>query len=522
MNLKLRSQTIIDGHFSPDQILSFFLNLRQIEPTPSLPAFKVKTLKINPSQNILIYGDYDVDGITSTAILWQSLYSQGYKVTPFIPDRQKDGYGFKAESFFRFQKEKGIKFDVLITIDNGIVAHSEFKKIPKIKIIVIDHHLPDKHKLSVDQLIHSPDLSAAGLAYFVAQKFDPKPDLGLAALGTVADCLPLTGPNRSIVYHGLRQLRLNPNPGIKKLIQISRARQDSLSAYDLGFLLGPRINAVGRLSNPTDALRLLCSPNSIVAGKYAAVLNDLNLDRQTLQKESLDLAEKQADPKQKLLFIAHKSFHPGIIGLIAGRLTEKYYLPSIVISLNGEVAKGSCRSIKELNIISTLRQSSDLLIDVGGHPAAAGFSILDKNIPKFQKKITQIINRKLKNKILKPTLEVDAQMKLSAVTPKNIKALEKLEPFGIANPEPLFLFKSLKIISKRLLGQTNDHLKLKLDDPGTKFPENIPTEAIAFKKGKLDKELGVGDLIDVVARLDLNTWNGITTPQLVVKEIIKN
>lgn len=519
MRINLKSKTIIDRSFTPDQLLSLFLNSRHLELKPPFPEFKVSKLKITPTDHILIYGDYDVDGLTATAILWLALHRQGFRVTPFIPDRQKDGYGFKADSFFRIQQEKGISFDCLITVDNGIVAHSEFKKLKKTKIIVIDHHLPDKHKLPIDQLIHSTQVSASALAYFVAKKFDPHPDLGLAALGTVADCLPLLGINRSIVFHGLQELKLNPSPGIKKLIDISGAKLNSLSTYDLGFLIGPRLNAAGRLADPMDALRLLCVDNPIAAGKYAAILNQHNQTRQDLQQHDLLDAEKQIDSSSRLLFVVGK-YNPGIIGLIAGRLTEKYYLPSIVIAHNGQAAKGSCRSIKELNIIDALRLVPQLLVDVGGHPAAAGFSILSKNIPRFQKKITQIINQKLKDKVLEPTLEVDAQMKLSAVTVKNIKALRQLEPFGIGNPEPLFLFKNLRVVSKRLLGANHDHLKLKLDDPETKYPENIIADAIAFKKGDYDAKIQTGDLISLVAKLDLNVWQGTVTPQLVVKEII--
>ncbi len=528
MKLVLRSNTLIDSRYSSHQLQDLLLSLRHLELKPVIPSFSLPKISLDPSQSILIYGDYDVDGITATAILWQALSRHGLRVTPFIPHREHDGYGFKADSFFRFQQEKGITFDTLITVDNGIVAISEFKKLKNIKIIVVDHHLADANidnlRSMVDSLIHSPDLSAAGLAYFIAQQFDPHPDLGLAALGTVADCLPLLGVNRSIVYHGLRQLRLNPSPGIKKLIDVSRAKIDSLSTYDLGFLLGPRINAVGRLSDSMDALRLLCASNLATAGKYATVLNQHNQDRQILQQRDLVSAEEQivrADHgvRPTSIFVTG-DYNPGIIGLIAGRLTEKYYLPSIVIALNGDVAKGSCRSIKELNIIETLRQTSDLLVDVGGHPAAAGFSIKTINIPKFQQKITNIVNQKLNSQILEPTLEVDAEMKLVAVNVNNIKVIKQFEPFGVGNPEPLFLFKNIRVVSKKLLGTNQDHLKLKLDDPETQKIENISTDAIAFKKGDYDAKIKVGDLISLIAKLDLNIWNGITISQLVVKDII--
>jgi single-stranded-DNA-specific exonuclease len=278
----------------------------------------------------------------------------------------------------------------------------------------------------------------------------------------------------------------------------------------LGFVIGPRLNAVGRLSNPTEALRLLCSQNSIQASKYAANLDKFNRDRQAIQKDNLKIAEdNNLENKNKLVFIAHKDFLPGIIGLIAGRLTEKYYLPSIIISIGDEYSKASCRSIKELNIIEALRKFDSDLVELGGHSGAAGFTIKTENIIKFQKKITNFINKKLKDIDLKPSIIVEAEMDLSAVNLKNCRLISQFEPFGIDNPKPLFLFKNLCISQKRILGSTGDHLKLKFN--------NI--DAIAFKKGDLDKTLKIGDPVDLIASLDLNIWNGSTSPQLVVKEI---
>ena len=475
-------------------------------------AVKIIKKNIQAGKNILIYGDYDVDGITATAILWQVLYQKQAKVLPFVPDRQNDGYGIKADSFFKFEAKNKLKFDLLITVDNGIVADKELQKIIKAgtEVIVIDHHVADKKLPPSIIAVHSTKVSGSVLSWIVAKEIDKNADLGLAALGTITDCLPLNNINRNIVYHGLLSLRLNPSCGVKKLIQISGIKPDSVSTYDLGFVIGPRINAVGRLSNPTDALRLLCSSSPNQASKFAQILDDYNKDRQSLQFESIKLAKnKVKNNQEKVLFLAEKSFHPGIIGLIAGRLTDQYYLPSIVISIDNGVAKGSCRSIKELNIIETLRQLSNELIELGGHAGAAGFSIATKNIPKFKKQITEIINQKLKGLDLKPTSFIDAEMKLDAVNIKNCKLVQKLEPFGIDNPEPLFLFKNLKITQKRLLGSKQEHLKLKLDD----------MDAIAFKKGDLDKDLNVGDIINITARLNLNVWNNTTTPQLIIKDI---
>ncbi|MFA5024982.1 MAG: DHHA1 domain-containing protein [Candidatus Shapirobacteria bacterium] len=526
VKLNLLSNMTITRETPSELLLSLLLKNRQIIEIdsflkPPFPELKLNSIKavnlinkfINTQKNILIYGDYDVDGLTSTAILWQSLYPLNNKIIPFIPHREIDGYGFKASSFFRIQTEKNIEFDLLITVDNGIVADAEFAKIkaknPNIKILVIDHHIANGKLKNVDALYHSVDTSASALAYFIVKNFSKNADLSLAALGVVADCQPLVGVNRSIVVHGLTELRLNPSPGLKKLLEISSAKIDQLSAYDLGFLLGPRLNAVGRLSDPTDALRLLCSRNSLEADKYAKILNSFNQQRQDLQKESIDNADKNIDIKNKIIFVAD-DYNPGIIGLIAGRLTEKYSLPSVIIAKNSEVAKGSCRSIPEVNIIEVLRKFSKLFVDLGGHPGAAGFSILDKNIPELQKKLFNYFSTHLLKYSAQKSIIVDAKMDISAINLKNIKLIKSLEPFGIGNSQPLFVFENLVIESKKLLGQTQSHLKLKVSG----------VDAIAFKKSELEPDLKIGDSISIVAYLDGNTWNGHIFPQLIVKEIL--
>lgn len=527
VKLNFLSDKTITRETPPEILLTLLLKNRKIKkpetflkpPFPNIKLIPAKAIKLiqkylNLQKNILIYGDYDVDGLTSTAILWQSLYPLNNKTIPFIPHREIDGYGFKASSFFHLQKERNINFDLLITVDNGIVADVEFakikKKYPDIKILVIDHHIANGKLKNIDALFHSVDTSAAALAWFLAKNFSKTADLSLAALGVVADCQPLLDINRSLLVHGLAELKLNPSPGIKKLMEISGVKIDNLSVYDLGFLLGPRLNAVGRLSDPTDALRLLCSQNSTQATKYAQVLEKYNRERQDLQKESLDSADKNIDIKNKVVFVAD-DYNPGIIGLIAGRLTEKYSLPSIIIAKNGEVAKGSCRSIPEVNIIEVLRKFNDLFVDLGGHPGAAGFSILDKNIRKLQKKLINYFSTYLKNYSAQKSISIDAKMNIGAINLPNIKLTKTLEPFGIGNPQPLFLFENLIIESKKILGQTQSHLKLKVSG----------VDAIAFRKADLEPDLKIGDSVNLVAYLDANTWNNHTFPQLIVKEIIK-
>jgi len=519
---------IITSSTPPLDLLSILLKKRGVTdfqaflkpPVPSLDLDYqpiIKIIEANYDKNILIYGDYDVDGICATAILYQAISEKCKSVYSFVPHREIDGYGFKAKSFLDYQTKSNITFDLLITVDNGIVAQPEFKKIkklfPELKIIVTDHHLADDSLESVDAILHSTDTSGAGLSYLLSSQISQRADLGLAALGVVADCLPLTGINRQIVFHGLQELRLNPCLGIKKLMAVSNLRTDALTSYDLGFILGPRINAVGRLDDPSSALKLLLSNDPKEVSGLASLLNDFNKSRQDIQKESIDISEKLISDQlksEKLIFVSG-DFNPGIIGLVAGRLTEKYNLPSVVISTSLPVAKGSCRSIKQLNIIESLRKYHDLFIDLGGHPLAAGFSIDIQNISKLKNKLTKYVNSELKDKDLTNKIDYDAQMELGAVKPINIKAIAKLEPFGIGNSKPSFLFKKLTISSKKVIGSTGEHLKLKFNG----------VDAIGFKMGELDKSLNIGDSVDIIASLDLNTWNGYTTPQLLIKEIME-
>jgi len=476
----------------------------------------VKRIKkaIKNKENILIYGDYDVDGITSTAILWMALNEKGAKVLPFIPDREKDGYGIKYKSFIEFEKEKNIKFSLLITVDNGIVASKEIEKIKKkgVDVVIVDHHQKNENKIKVSGTIHSTGTSASVLSWLLAKEFSKKADLGLAALGAVADCVPLLGVNRNMVYWGIRHLQENPNLGVKKLIKTAGVKIENLSSYHLGFVIGPRINAVGRLGDATDALRLLCCLDGNLLDKYADKLNRLNIERQKLQKKSFEIAKKACElNKDQVIFMADKKYHEGIIGLIAGNLAEKYGLPAIVISKNKKISKGSCRSIKELDIVETLKESEKLLIDVGGHKRAAGFSIESKNIEDFRKKITRIINKKLGKKKIENTLEVEAEMEMGAVKLFNCKAIERLLPFGMENQEPVFWFKNVKVAQKRLVGSDKSHLKLVLGD-------NF-VDAIAFKKGYLFDQLKTGACVDIVAGMEINSWGGKQKAQLMVREI---
>lgn len=515
------SPKIISQNSSAQEILDILLENRNIKDkekflNPKLEEIKLSNLKkatkiikkaIEDQKNILIYGDYDVDGITATAILWRSLRKLGAKVLPFIPHREIDGYGFKTESFFRFQEEKKIKFDLLITVDNGILA--DFSKID-CDVIVTDHHLPDKNLPNVKAIIHSTKFSGSGLAYLLAKELDQNADIYLASLGTVADCLPLVGENRDIVYEGLKLANKFMPVSFLELLKEAKINKKELNSYDLGFVIGPRINASGRLSDPTDSLRLLCSNNSILCAKYAKILNDFNLKRQSLQNSALDECLNFSKTDDKVLFFANEKYLPGIIGLIAGKLCDKYYKPVIVISKEKDYSKGSCRSIPEINIIESLREFADLFEDLGGHSQAAGFTIKTSNIEKLRKKLISYFNKKLKKIELKPKIIVDAQMDITAVNLKNIKTISKLEPFGIGNPRPTFVFKDIKVDDMRLIGSQKEHLKFSFKG----------IDALAFRQSEIFNKIKIGQEITIIGHLDINIWQENIRPQIIISNVI--
>jgi len=541
--IKLLSSVTLDQKTTSPDLLTLLLRNRKVKPadqsfflkpphpknlTPKDIKLSTANLKkavkriktaIKNKEKILIYGDYDVDGLTATTIIWEVLQKKGGQVKSFVPHREKDGYGLNQKSLERIFKN--YKPDLLITVDNGIVAHqaASFLKKEKIDLIITDHHLSEKKLPPALSIVHSSLVCGAVVAWFLAREIGPA-DYGLAGLGTVADCLPLLSVNRSFVYHGLDSLTHTQRPGLNALKQTTSLGQKKLSAYDLGFILGPRLNAAGRVGDPGNSLRLLASPDSTTAGTYARLLEKQNRERQNEQSTGQTLArsiyEKEKDPDIPLIFLSSPDFNPGTIGLIAGRLSQEHYRPTVIISEITPIAKASCRSVPELDILEALRKANKgLLVDLGGHSTAAGFSILPKNIKKFKKALQTIIKKMVKGKKLEPQVKADALAKISLINLKNYQTIQKLQPFGIGNPEPSFYFKNLKVIDKQLLGRDKNHLKLLLDDPDTPKTESIPLESLSFWQAESYQDLKVGDIIDLVAKISLNEFRGRKKLQLI-------
>jgi single-stranded-DNA-specific exonuclease len=534
MNWKIKHKQ--DRSQNQDELADFFLVSRKIskkadflKPSSSTLKSLIKKTKINElelkkaltlinksikeDRPIIIYGDYDVDGICATAILWQALYPIYKKTLPFIPDRFKHGYGLNEKGLKQALKLFENQKPLIITVDNGITAAKIIKKYKQkgIDFIITDHHQIPKDKPSASALIHSDLVCGAAVSAILSQSVHSSEHVtefsDLIALATVCDQIPLLGINRNLVIEGLKKINKKTNTGLKSLIE-SSGIDGSLTVYHLGFILGPRLNAAGRLKDPLIALRLLCTSNTNQASELSKQLSDLNTNRQKLTTDSIDIALKEISKLKtipSIISIHHFSFHEGIIGLIAGKLTNKFNRPSIALSSQGEYLKASARSTEGFNIISFLRKKQDLFEELGGHPAAAGFVIKKENLAKLQKFL-----KTAKIKIdSDPALDIDLLLNENQNLRELNKAISFLAPFGQGWEEPVLALQNIEVISYRYVGKDQNHLQLKL-----KY-QNQPISAISFghQRGFDCKN------VDVAFYLNENIYKGNTNLQLMIKDI---
>jgi len=405
-------------------------------------------------EQILIWGDYDADGICGTAILWEALWENGFDVLPHIPKRD-EGYGLNKKIFSKIKK-KHPNIGLVITVDNGIVAHTEVEEIKKlgVDVIITDHHIKEKKVPQALAIVWSKKVCGAAVGWFLAREFTKSRSRGLelAALATVADFMPLLSINRSLVKYGLRRLRQTKRIGLLALYQEAGLIKESLDTYHLGFIISPRLNAMGRLAEAIDSLRLLCTKDRSRARQLAQKIGKANRERQAvMNKAFLKAVERilqEGRKEDKLLFVYSPSFHSGVIGLVAGKLMERFYRPAIVACEEGAFTKASCRSIKGFNIITAVRQLDKYLVAAGGHPQAAGFTIKTKDLPKVKKELRIIAEREINEKILTPKIKIDCQLSFADLSFSLFKELERFQPFGFGNPRPIF--KTSDVIIKEI------------------------------------------------------------------------
>lgn len=458
-------------------------------------------------EKIVIFGDYDADGVCATAILWEAMYKLGFDVMPYIPDRFEDGYGIKATSFNN-QKLVSLKPELIITVDNGIVAFDAIDEANKRKIdlIVVDHHQKDEKEIDTKYVLHSTVVCGSALAWFLARELGSKDGLDLVALGTIADQMPLLGINRSLVKFGLPVLTKTKRIGLQKLFRDSKI--ENIGVYEVGYIIAPRINAMGRLASATDSLRFLCTRDTKKAEGFNKLLNETNIERQKIVDGVLTQVLKQVQENDKLIVISG-NYHEGVIGLASGKVTEKYYKPSIVLSEGKEISKASARSISGFNIIEAIKET-ELILEGGGHPMAAGFSIYTEKIDEFRIKINKLAKKILTDEILERKLKIDLELDFGLIDNYLVEELKKFEPSGQGNYSPVFASKNVKIIESKTVGSEGKHLKLKLEQNGIKF------DAIWFNA---QYKIPSTEYIDIAFSVEENVWNSKTSIQLKIKDV---
>lgn len=460
------------------------------------------------SELIIVYGDFDVDGICGAAILYKALTQLGAKVLPYIPHREKEGYGL-SKLGLEYARDSGAT--VVITVDNGITAISqaEFAKSIGLDLIITDHHLPLDQKPDAYEIVHSTKMCGTAVAWCLLRSMISKSLqdelLQFVAIATVCDLMPLIGLGRVFVSEGLKILNRTTNLGLLSLINESGISLGDISSYEIGHILGPRLNAMGRLEHAIDSLRLLCTKDPIKAKRLSQLLSKTNAIRQEKTFDAIEEAKRLIDGEKNIHVLASKDWHLGIIGLIAGKICEEYRRPTVAISIGKTVSKGSARSIDGINIVEVLRLCQDLLIDVGGHPRAAGFSLYTKHLDVFKKRMEE-------EEIILPeteqVLEIEAEVESKKLTKNLVDEIVKFEPFGFGNPRPIFATYNMQISDIRTVGQ-GKHLKFKVD--------NI--DAIAFGMGELETMLQNGQQINLAYTIDIDDYNSFEKIQLKVKDL---
>ena len=486
---------------------------------------------IENNETILIYGDYDVDGVSSVALLTLAFKELGKDVLFYIPNRVDEGYGLNEDAL-KFAHEKGV--NLIITVDCGINAVNEVDAANSfgIDVIITDHHEVDKTMIPKAYAIIDPHqddcdypfegLAGVGVAYklalaLIGDKHDDNLKfLDIVALGTVADIVPQTSENRIYTKQGLKKLNDTANPGLKALIESSGLKDKVLEASHIGFGLGPRINAMGRIGSADKALELLLSSDRNKADELAKILNSENSKRRRIEssitEKAKDLVDREINfSEDQVIVIGDDDWHSGVIGIVASRLQDKFYRPSIVISWDKDVGKGSGRSIANFNLYDALTHCKKYLEGFGGHAAACGITINRSNIDLFRNAINKYAKENLHENDLVASVDIDGQIDISKINIEIIKQLNMLKPYGPGNKKPVFVCKNLRLNNvPRGVGKNGIKMHVKTNGP--------VYEAIHFNKDNIDIP-NIGETFDLVYSPSINDWRGIESVQLEIKDI---
>lgn len=566
MSLKSRREWILPEEKTED-VVKHILKLREIKDEESFLSPKIEDVPdhthlynskkvakrlikaVKNGEKIVIHGDYDADGICSTSLLWEFLYrdvaqflDKEADILPYIPDRVEQGYGLTEDSL-NDVVDLGAK--LVITVDCGVRDRDLIRKYiqdKKLDFIVTDHHLPPvdllekreegqkdgdleyplAHQMYPGKEYPDTEICGAAVTYLLIQSIrdllgmdkDLRYGLDLVALATVTDVMPLLGANRIFVKEGLGEIHKGERLGLRMLTLRAGLTPEEIDTYHLGFVLGPRINASGRIASPMEAIRLLVSNSEAQCKEIANTLEITNFERQKMTTEIFEKAKESIqDSKDNLLFILGEGWHEGIIGLVAGKMQQLYYRPVVVATKSEGVIKGSARSIKGFNITKAFDKFKEYLDRYGGHELAAGFSTTEKKVEDFRDDLVKFANEEITEEQLAPKLNVEILLDSEDITKELVNELRKLEPLGFGNPKPTICVRDLTIKEKRIIGKDNNHLKLVVKGNNSDF-----LTLLLFGCDDDVEILNKGDSIDVVGYPDTNVWNGRENIQFNVKE----
>lgn len=486
---------------------------------------------IAKKEKIVVYGDYDVDGISSVALLVLVLRKLGAKASYYIPSRVEEGYGLNKPAI---KKAKEKKASLIITVDCGISASDEVKYAKRlgIDVVVTDHHeitqdIPPAfaviNPLQQDCSYPFKHLAGVGLAYKLAEALTKDKavriaeHLDLVALGTVADIVPQIGENRILTRYGLRELNLTHKTGLKALIKVSGLTGREIISGHIGYILGPRINASGRIGSPELAVKLLLTDDEEEARELACILDKENRFRQGLENKILQSALKKVEneidfEKEKAIVLSSSEWHKGVIGIVASRLSEKFYRPTILIAVSKGVGKGSGRSIKDFHLFEAISRCKSHLVNFGGHEGACGITISKKKIESFKEAFNKVTTELLTDRLLEPKIEIDMEVPLNTISGKLIYELEGLSPFGPWNPRPLLSSRNIKLKNTpQRIGK--DGFKVWVTD------RNITCEAVGFRMAKSHLPRLNSERVDIAYSPEINNWRGMSSIQLNIHDI---
>jgi single-stranded-DNA-specific exonuclease len=493
---------------------------------------------IDNKEKILIYGDYDVDGTTSVALVYQFLKKYYSDIDFYIPDRYTEGYGISFQGI-QFAAEQN--FSLIIALDCGIKATEKVKHALNLGIdfIICDHHTPDK-ELPPAVAILDPKredcpypykhLSGCGVGFKLLQAFTMKkgidfseltPLLDLVGLSIASDIVPITGENRILAYYGLKRLNSLPSLGIRSIINVCGLADREITISDIVFKIGPRINASGRMKSAREAVELLIANDAEIARQKSGNINEYNNDRKDIDKNITDEAisiinSQDVYKKRKSIVVYQPHWHKGVIGIVASRLSDEYYKPTVVLTRSNGLISGSARSVPGFDLYKAIDSCRDLLENFGGHMYAAGLSMKEENIQAFTERFEQFVSENILEEQTYPQLEIDAVLEFKDITPKFFRILKQFAPFGPENMKPLFVSKKVfDYGTSRLVGKEQEHLKMELIDSSS---ENV-MNGIAFGMHEYNDHLKALNPLDICYTLEENNFNGNSTIQLMIRDI---